>query len=447
MAMRQRTTGLVALGAGVFFLVLAVLLRFYAVPTLEAVPSDYWTHYTATGTGSVFDARNGTTLTGQALTQDITIKGRTSEPANGAKPPANSVVWDYASELSFATSAPCDTTGSVFTRDQCPVSFSNETVAFDDHTAAVLAWSGDKVDTGPTQHNLAQTHPAGSYISKFPFDMAKKNYNLWDGVSGTAPPAQFVDAETFKGITVYRYVQHIGSAQRPLHLYDEPNLPAALVGDIAQPGKNVPVYYYSTVTALVDPTSGIPVAGDQAISLTAGSLDGTDTNRLTLLDVDLKLDKVQATTSNDVPLYQDAKGTVPVWTSYEDQAVRDAKAADRITLIKNTLPLISLILGLLLLFVGIYLTMRFDGRRAPAGPAPTPAGGPAPDPGHAAAAPANAGPEPDEETTKVLPAAAPAAAEEDPDPATTRARSVAAEEDPATTKARATVKDKPDDET
>ena len=353
--MRQRTTGLVALGAGVFFLVLAVLLRFYAVPTLEVVPKDYWTHYTATGTGTVLDTRDGSTKTGAQLTQDITIKGNLSPQDK----PSNSVVWDYASELSFATSGPCVTTGTKFTGNQCPVSLSNESVAFDDHTGAVKAWKNDKVDDGPTQAGTAQTHPVGSYISKFPFEMSKKDYPLWDGISGTAPPAHYAGTTKIDGLTVWKYVQTIGTAAAPAHIYNEPKLPPGLVGDIPVAGETVPVYEISTTTAYVDPTSGIPIAGDQQVKVTAGSLDGTDPNRLTLLDADLKLDAIQVTSDSDVPKF-DANNN-PVMTGpggYTTQSVHDAKRADRILLIKNTLPLIALILGLLLLALGVFLTIR-----------------------------------------------------------------------------------------
>lgn len=368
--MRQRTTGLVALGVGVFSLVIAVLLRFYAVPALEVVPKDYWTHYTATGTGTVLDTRDGSTKTDAQLTQDITIKGNLSSQDK----PSNSVVWDYASELSFATSSPCVTSGTSFIGNQCPVSISNESVALDDHTAAVKAWHGDKVDDGPTQAGVAQTHPVGSYISKFPFEMSKNDYPLWDGISGTAPPAHYAGTTKIDGLTVWKYVQTIGSASAPVHIYDEPKLPASLVGDLAVTGKNPPIYEVSTTTAYIDPISGIPVAGDQQVKVTAGSLDGTETNRLTLLDADLKLDAIQVTDDNDVPKFD--AGNKPVMTGpggYTTQSVHDAKRADRILLIKNTLPLIGLILGLLLLALGVFLTLR--SAAAESGPA-LPAGDP-----------------------------------------------------------------------
>jgi hypothetical protein len=369
--MRQRTAGLIALGVGVFLLVFAVLLRFYAVPTLEVVPKDYWTHYLATGTGKALDAGTGQTVDNLAITQDITIKGDTSP--QGA--PSNSVVWNYASELSYNTpdgkACAANDTSSPFQRPVCPLSWSNETVALDKKTGKSLAWSGDKVDNGSTQDggspvNGIKPHHVG-YISKFDFDTAKSDQPLWDDTLANAlgenqPPAKYTgtkqvsDSNGGHTITANEYVQTIGTPQQPVHVYDTTTIPPQLVNSLVKQGTKVPVYEYSVTTALIDPTSGIPVAGDQHIVLTAGPTDGTEPTYLTLLDADLKLDKVQQTTSKDLPLVDSSQN--PIWVPYTDQSLRDARDADRITLIKSTLPLTSLIAGLLLLLLGVFLIIR-----------------------------------------------------------------------------------------
>jgi hypothetical protein len=347
----------VAIGAGVFLLVLAALLRFYAVPALEKLPSDEWSRQIATGTGTVLNPQTGEEINDQQIIQDQRIQGEAKQPADR---PANSVVWDASTVLMFKTDTPCDT--SIIAAN-CPLSITNETVALDNHTAEAVGgttWSGDKISGSAGATAL---HHSG-YIWKFPFHMGKGSFMLFDAQTGKSYPAVFEKEETIKGpggdsIKTYKFVQTMPAT----FIANRTDVPPALVGEIGKVGDQVPMWYeHNTTTVWIDPISGLPIAGNQDVFISLRGFSGTDYRKVLLKGV-LKLDQVQKTDDNDRPQF-DASGN-PVYVNYTDQAIRDAKRVDRITLIRDTVPLYGGILGLVLLVFGAFL-LRPEGQARPA---------------------------------------------------------------------------------
>jgi hypothetical protein len=357
MAMRLRLTGLVAIGLGVFLLVLAALLRFYAVPTLEKIPSDEWSQQIATGTGTALNASTGIAEPNVQITQDQTIRGEDPQPGGR---PAHSVVWDAATSLYFTTANQCPK----FTPAQCPISFTQETVALDDHTSqAISTWSGDQIAPGAPDGTAL--HHAG-YIWKLPFHVQKQDYPFYDPQTGKAYPAKYVGTAIVQSpvskakMRAYKFVQDLGSRQ----VSTRTDVPPSLIGELGALGTPIPEWYDRDITTIwVDPTSGLILAGTQDVKISLHSLDGTQP-RLTILDAKLTLDQLQQTNDNDKPVFaKDASGKdQPVFENYTEKAIHDANRIDRITLLRNTVPLYGGILGLLLLIGG--LVLAWPGRAA-----------------------------------------------------------------------------------
>ena len=375
--MSRRTTGLVALGAGAFLLTLALMLRLYAVPALEHLPTDEWSRQIAVSTGpaTVLDG-TGQEVSGVTVTQDQTIKGEDPQPSDK---PGHTVVWDTATKLEFSQKGRCAGTDPVADSTCFLLSSTYERTALDDHSGlADGSWLGDLVE--PSQIDASALHHSG-YIWKFPFHMGSCGEKsskpltipLFDTQTGKSYPATCQGVEKVKGpggdsIKTYKFVQDLPKTEIGMRT----DIPLSLIGEIGSPGQPVPMWYEKDKTTVwIDPVSGLPIQGTQEVQISVRDLAGTEP-RLILLDATLHLDQLQKTDTNDVPVFsgEDVNHfpTGPVFVNYTDQSIRDAKRIDRILLLRDTVPLYAGGGGVVLLALGVVLLWS-AARRQPAGPA------------------------------------------------------------------------------
>jgi hypothetical protein len=315
----RKVAGLIALGLGAFLLVAAPMLRLYVYPSLAQVPLDQYSKSVSQGSDmeafyvSELESKSGLTLTSTRFVK--------ADQAAQEKQGDDVAVWD-----SFVRSTDAD--GTV-------LSATLQRVALDRHTGEAVKCCGtynseseDPADQEPTEYK--------GLVFKFPFNAEKKTYQWWDNTLRETVPAEFIKTESLFGTNtnVYRMVI-------PATPYAQQEVPAKLAGESGDGNVTVDRVYENTRTLWVEPHTGIIVKGEEVLN-TRFQKDGEDVVTL-------------------------QRGTI----SYDDATVK-ANAEDAgskgssLNLIRNVLPMVFGILGVLLLVVGFLLVRGggYTGRRS-----------------------------------------------------------------------------------
>lgn len=263
----------VAIGLGVFMIVAAGLVRFYAYPTLATVPADYkgTTHLEANG-AQVLDWES-IQAPGPLVseTHDLDIQSFTIADS-GAKAPDGDVVWVNSTTVT-------QDDGTVFQKTQ-------ERTPFDAVSGAAVdcdkcgSWDSDTaVYDGQERVETPITREGQVY--KFPFGTEKKSYDVWDGSLGKATPAKFEGTEKIDGLEVYKFVQKIEPT-----VVGTQELSGEKFGS-TEPLVEAELWYSMTRTFYVEPNTGSPVDrteermqelryGDVAVPVFNGTVQYTD---------------------------------------------------------------------------------------------------------------------------------------------------------------------------
>jgi hypothetical protein len=301
----RRVVGWVVGGLGIFALVLAPVLHWYVYPRVQQFPLDQnFTDY-ASGLGSYLDY---STLSVKSGTMTVC---RTAYGDVQAGVQSGAAVWDVVTYIHAPGQKICGGPDQSW-------NVTNERWAFNRHTV-----QGE---------NVAGAHPdftaSNSYLV-FPFNVdSGTTYQYWDSTAAKPFPAKYDGTEVVEGRTVDKFV----SVVPPTKIQSAQPL-GFLTGDASA---KYDVYYSNDDSvALVDPLTGIVVAGTSHLKLTA-RLPGSDVDEATVLDVHLteRPDSVKALT---------------------DLAVTNGR---KLMLISTWLPLACLVLGLVLLALGLWLTLR-----------------------------------------------------------------------------------------
>jgi hypothetical protein len=288
---------------GLFLLFFGLFERFYAYPRLKKAPLDQESQPVAVGTGTYFNRSKLREVPGAQLKNVRTVKG---DPKAGTEEVA---VWDsFVSTVDLA--------------DGGVIQATQERVALDRVTAQSVNCCGEN----PRHQGLTL---------KFPFDTKKQSYQFWDGPAGRALPAVYTREETIQGVKVYRFEQRIDR----LTLGTQ-EIPGSLAGDPSVASVQTNIVYSNVKTIWVEPTTGIIVKGQQALSQVLEPTSGGG-KVLTLLDGVLTYD--------DATVRANAKDA--------------SDAAGQLRLLSTTLPVAALVVGLVLLVVGLLLLRAPEGRR------------------------------------------------------------------------------------
>jgi len=233
----RRIGGPVLVGLGVFLIVAAALVRFYALPALTKVPAGYHstTHLEATG-AQVFNSDPEVLA---AETHDLVITSETREDAS-ADAPDGVVVWVNATTI--------DTDTGTF-------QLSTERVAFDESDGTGVdcdtcdTWiaesDGETVEQVPTVFE--------GQIYKFPFETEAKSYDVWDGPTGEAVEATYEGEESIEGTNVYKFVQVIEPT-----VIDTREVPGSVFGS-EEASVQADMVYAMTRTFYIEPATGAPL--------------------------------------------------------------------------------------------------------------------------------------------------------------------------------------------
>ena len=305
---RRGTLGLVLCGVGAALIALAPLLHWWVGPSLIKSPI---------GGDTVSDAAadNATYLDFQDLQQKSgTVRSRDVYHGVEADSTKSVAVYTLDSEI-YAGSEPNLPTD---------ISAGQERFAIDRDSGLAVPDPKGKEQVDKDINNDKAKH--SGLILKFPIGTEKKSYPFWDAhIRSSEHAMEYRGEETIAGLKTYRFEQSIP--------------------DTVLPEQEPEAHYISHRTVWVDPATGVIVKGEQQVNITAGS--ASDTNRTTVLD-----------------------GTFTFTPeNIADSAKRAKDGKSTITLLRVTLPVLLLIIGLLVLAAGLLLTLR-----RPAAPADTEAG-------------------------------------------------------------------------
>lgn len=314
----RRWVGLVLLGLGVAFLVIAPMLKFYAVPKLAVAPLDLDPADTSDSEGVASQLFDPSTLTERTNVPVTSTRYTTADVAASQQAGGNIGVYDSFSRVNDATTGALITAGT-------------ERYAFDRTTSVLTTGSGSNVDGEPlTEENIAD---AAIMPLKMPFWVDKSaSYNYYDTSLGRGFPVTFTAEEDLQGLTVYKFEATIPPTQ-----IGEMEGVGALVGS-TDPAYKAPRFYANHRELWVDPTTGQIVNGSEDQLQTLRGPDGAD--KITIIKA-----KIGYTQQNI------------------DDAVANAKSnSAKLKLLNNTLPLVLLVLGLVLAAVGAWLLYSFTRR-------------------------------------------------------------------------------------
>jgi hypothetical protein len=303
----RRVLGLVLTGLGAFFLVLALLLRFYLPGQVIKFPLNEYLVTTLTGKNvSYFSAAQVKEMTGVSVKATSTIEGDVTAGSS------STAVWNSFTAVEDLT-------------NNAPIEYATQRSAFDRRTGQIVDCCGAYVTISnvPTvkghQSGLAYAWPIGTQ---------KQTYDVFDPTLARPEPFRYEGTGTVDGMTAYKFTEQITNQQ-----FSSQTLPGTLVGFPGQPSVTLPEYVTETVTYWIDPVTGAP-------------LNATENETLALEDI---------TGATKLVLY---KGLLTATPQSVSSAVSTAKSAHlKINFVQDIGPLIGLILGVALLVVGIMLIL------------------------------------------------------------------------------------------
>jgi hypothetical protein len=257
-----RTRSVVLLGAGVFLLTLAAMIRFYAFPRMTSLPLNYYIETTSEASGAtVFDLPTLSERSGATVTAVRTIKGDAKAGS------ADVAVWDVFQNVQ-------DEKGN-------KLEYTQSRVPLDRQTALPVHCCRENL-------NGDRAKQFEGYTYKFPYNIDKRSYQVFNDTTARAWPMQYAATETVKGLTVYRFEQPI-----PPTKVAEREVPGHLVGAPDQPTVVADRYYTTTRTYWVEPRTGIIVKGQEDAKTTLRGPSGEDAvtlmeGKVTLVDKDVQ---------------------------------------------------------------------------------------------------------------------------------------------------------------
>jgi hypothetical protein len=314
----RRGIGLVLIALGAFFLVLAPLVKYYAVPKLAVAPLDLDPNKPSENAGTARTLLDLATLTELTNVEVTSTRFTTADVAASQQAGGNIGVYDTFSRVNRA--------------DGTLVTASTQRYAFDRTTDVMYAQSGANVDGVPITEEMI----AGDAIMplKLPFFVdSGATYNYFDTTLMKGYPLTFVEETSIDGLTVYKFQSLI----EPVQIGEQEGI-GERVGGTAD--FVAPRFYTNDRVVFVEPITGQVVDGYEDQKQTFRGPDGTD--KITIIDA-----KIGFTEANKTAAVAEAKSN-----------------AQLLNLLANILPLASLILGLVLLVIGVLLVRNDEGATA-----------------------------------------------------------------------------------
>lgn len=303
----RRVVWSVLTGLGVFFIVLAILSKFYVPGQAVKFPlNEYGVSTLTAANAEWFSPKSVSELQGVTLQVTSTVKGNVSQSDQLGS--SKIAVWQ-----SFAA------TEDVTDHQQVSIPATADVFAFDRKTGVLVPWSGNSVD--------------GKHVSVsgqgfvWPLGAKKQDYQVFDTTLLKPVTFKFEGTATTSGIPTYKYVANIPSQQ-----VGTQTLPGSLVG-LNAATVTLPEFYSSQETYFVDPITGAPLS---VVRNTHDVLqDNSGTTRLVLINADFK----------------------STAASIASTVKTDNKYRNEITLATSIVPVVAAVLGIILLVIGLVLSL------------------------------------------------------------------------------------------
>ncbi|GAA0419336.1 hypothetical protein Acor_29050 [Acrocarpospora corrugata] len=297
----RRTLGISLIALGAFLVVLAPLVRYPVAGRLVQAPGDQYGITTlAAENATYFSVGDLKVLTGNL---DIIVTTR----GDVAQATGDHVVWDQFTAVNDVTN------------NKPGISLSEFRSAFNKYTGVGVNCCNANIDEKPVRLE--------GQIYLFPFGVEKKTYKVFNSTTMKAYDTVFVGEETVGGLPVYKFEQKV-----PPTVIDTLDAPASLFGMAETGNVKVDRVYDGVVTYWVEPTTGAPVNQQQQRHEVLKTADGVER----------------------MPAFIATAKFTPATLDAQVATVR--ASADQVKLIRTTLPLAALILGLLALAAGVILT-------------------------------------------------------------------------------------------
>ncbi len=307
----RRVLGVTLTGLGAFFLVLAMLLRFVLPGQVIKFPLNEYVVTRLTGHDvSYFSGKQLAVMRGVTVQATSTVEG---DVAAGS---SSTAVWNEFRAVEDVT-------------NNAPIEYVSQRSAFDRRSGLIVDCCGAYISisnvgtTGGHQSGLAYVWPIGTQPT---------TYQVFDATLRRPEPYRYAGTATTDGMTSDKFVEQVTNQQ-----FATQTLPGSLVGLPGQPSVTLPEYLTETNTYWVDPVTGAP-------------LNVTENRTLSLED------------SSGAPRLILFKGSLPATPASVASAVDAANSSHlKIEVIEDIGPLVTVLLGIILLVVGITLTVsRLD---------------------------------------------------------------------------------------
>jgi hypothetical protein len=334
----RRTVGLVLIGLGTCLIVFAVLMTTYVSSRVVKFPlNQYATATLVDSNASYFSPVKLTELSPVTMEATYTLKG------NAAAGSDSTAVWNQF----------------VYVYDQTnkqPFQMMTRTMAFDRRTAQLVNCCGSNVNG---DSSVRQSGVVG-YV--FPIGTQKQTYQVFDSNLLKPVPFTYGGTDTVNGIQTYRFAGNVPPTQN-----GHQTLPGSLVG-MSQSSVTLPQFYQNHVVYWIDPDTGVLLKATQDEKVFLENPAGQQA--LLLFNANLAMTPASV------------NGLVAI-----DNDQRNKKF-----MVETLLPLVTGILGAILLVVGILLARRWrrdvgSALTAPGSGPPETAKVPAPAPAPEATAP------------------------------------------------------------
>ncbi|GAA4062164.1 DUF3068 domain-containing protein [Nonomuraea soli] len=301
----RRIVSVVLIGLGAFCIALAPLVKFWAADKIisSGVKSNQFGVSNLEAKGAQYFSRQDLKVLTADLDIIVTTRGDVKE-AN-----ADRVVWDEATVVNDRTN------------NRRVIDLSERRSAFDRASGVGVNCCGVNVQKEPVQIE--------GQIYKFPFGVEKKTYKVFNSTVRKAYDATFVKEDVVNGLPVYVFEQTV-----PATKTQTLTAPANVFGMTQTGDVQLDRWYEGKNTYWIEPVTGSPVKQEQQRNEVLKSSDGVERSKAFVATAVMTPDTI--------------KGLVDSASSGKSQ----------INLITNTLPLILLVVGAVLLVGGILIGRR-----------------------------------------------------------------------------------------
>lgn len=299
----RRTPVLVLVAVGAFLVVLAGMIRFWAADKIIAAPANQYNVVELRAPGAqYFSIPDGKVLTAD-LSMLVTTRGDVAQATDSR------VVWDEFTVVDDVTN------------NKRQINISERRSAFDRRTGAAVNCCGVSVNKEPVRME--------GQVYLYPFGVEKKTYKYFNQTARRAFDSVFVGEDVVNGLPVYKFQQRV-----PATKVTTVTAPGSLFGLEEEGDVQLDRYYEGLDTHWIEPSTGIPVKQEVRRNETLRTQDGVERAKAL----------VATATFTDETV---------------DELVRRAtEGKNQITLLKVTVPVVLLVIGVLCLVAAPLLARR-----------------------------------------------------------------------------------------